>query len=315
MQASDLMAPKAPTTTIVVPPSVLSTTEKKPAADSTTETSDDKKSGKTAGKLKTVEDPAFTISESMEKLLDGLTGGTTDIQNDPAVLRAQQAERMMRGIQQMSRAVTEATTRALDMIKGDLGRTLGGFGMPADRINDVLGAFDSHLQDKLKGLDFGGVSLDITQSSTQMTLESRGIDLVIEDGDRKMSISFAKSTLQFAQDDQRLQAELGKDGSFSFAFGQNSVTANAKATGMIVKADGFSAEEIEGVLEKLNGMLDTGALSGMNGTAVIRPEKTSDGILKLKLDLSVVLGGESADGAATASPAQGQDAAKVNVLA
>ena len=299
MQASDVTAPKA-STTIVVPPTTTPTTDKKAATDKTTDKAAAKSDG-APGKAAKAEDPAFTISQSMEKLLDGLSGKSGSVQENPEVLRARQAERMMRGIQAMSKAVTEATTRALDLLKGDFGKVMDGFGVPKDVAKELLGGFGNHLQDKMKELDFNGVSLDITQSSTQMTLESRGIDLTISDGDRKISISFAKSTLDFARDDQRLQAELGKDGSFQFAFGQNSVTANAKSTGMIVKAEGFSAEEIEGVLEKLNGMMNGDALGGMNGTAVIRPEKSADGIMKLKLDLSVVLGGE--EEAKTSAPA------------
>ncbi|HYH21019.1 MAG TPA: hypothetical protein VD995_20630 [Azospirillum sp.] len=252
----------------------------KPATDS---------SGAPAAK----QDPAYTLSQSVESLLDGINGKKAA---DPALARAREAERIMAGVQAMSKAISDATSKAMDLIKGDMGKVLGGFGMSDDDVNAILGGFGKHMQDQFKKFDFNKVALDVQHSSMNMTLESRGMELVIQDGDRSVRISYGKSELHMEMDDQRLQASLDKGGNFDFKLDRSSTTVDGKATGMIVKANGFSDEEIQGIVDKLNGIMEKG---GLNGLAAFKPEKGADGVTRMKVDLSVPLPDFTKDAAAT----------------
>ncbi|HYD64883.1 hypothetical protein [Azospirillum sp.] len=254
---------------------------------------DDKAATDASGAPAAKQDPAYTLSQSVESLLDGINGKKAV---DPSLARAREAERIMAGVQAMSKAISEATTKAMDLIKGDMGKVLGGFGMSDDDVNAILGGFGKHMQDQMKGFDFNKVALDIQQSSMNMTLESRGMELVIQDGDRSVRISYGKSELHMEMDDQRLQASLDKGGNFDFSLDRSSTTVDGKATGMIVKANGFSDEEIQGIVDKLNGIMEKG---GLNGLAAFKPEKGADGVTRMTVDLSVPLPDFTKDAAAT----------------
>lgn len=258
----------------------------------TAKKTDDKAPADASGGAAAKQDPAYTLSQSVESLLDGINGKKAA---DPALARAREAERIMAGVQAMSKAISEATSKALDLIKGDMGKVLDGFGMSEDDVNAILGGFGKHMQDQLKGFDFNKVALDVQQSSMNMTLESRGMELVIQDGDRSVRISYGKSELHMEMDDQRLQASLDKGGNFDFSYDRSSTTVDGKATGMIVKANGFSDEEIQGIVDKLNGIMEKG---GLNGLAAFKPEKGADGVTRMTVDLSVPLPDFSKDATA-----------------
>ncbi|HEY0836907.1 MAG TPA: hypothetical protein VGE72_23555 [Azospirillum sp.] len=257
-----------------------------PAAKTTTAAKkpDDKAAPDASASSSAKQDPAYKLSQSVESLLDGMNGKKAA---DPALARAREAERIMAGVQAMSKAISEATSKAMDLIKGDMGKVLGGFGMSDDDVNAILGGFGKHMEDQFKKFDFNKVALDVQQSSMNMTLESRGMELVIEDGDRSVRISYGKSELHMEMDDQRLQASLDKSGNFEFSHDRSSTTVDGKATGMIVKANGFSDEEIQGIVDKLNGMMEKGG--GMSGLAAFKPEKGADGVTRMTVDLSVAL--------------------------
>lgn len=280
---------------ITGPSSGAEKTTKKPAAD------------KADDKAVSSANPAYSISESMEKLLDGLTGakpkakaadsdsasnddapssGGGSAQGNPELARAQEAERIMRTAHAMGKAFADSASSAADLLTGDLGKVMGMFGASQDDIDSVTKDFAKELQNTLSGTDFNQMSLDMQQTNMSFTLESRGIDLTIQDGDRKMTISFAQSTLDFHSDSAQLQAQVGADGSSAVALGTRSISANAEATGMIVRTEGFSDDEVQSMLDGLNSMIGQGGSAGLSGLAVLTPTKKADGILQLKLDLS-----------------------------
>jgi hypothetical protein len=143
--------------------------------------------------------------------------------------------------------------------------------------------------------------MQATQS--QWSIESHGIDLEIQDGDRSVKISFAKSTLDFRRDDQRLQASLGKGGDMALSATGMTTTATGKSTGMIVRSEGFSEDEIKDILGKLNDMAAKGGGDGMKGLAVLKPTTSKDGVTHLTLDLSNPIAGLSAGKGGTAATA------------
>lgn len=300
MYYSELSGPNGTTSTVMQQAAAkksaeTKSTETKPAEGKAASTPETAKAGGAAAS------PAYTISQSMESLLDnlsgkkpaggadagagGITGGAGGDNTGAKAMaaRAQEAQKIMQSALDHGKGLAGVFSKAIDGMKSDLGNLLGGLGMPKDKIDDVLGGFGDHLKDKLKSMDFSQLTMDMSEARSAWNIESQGIELTIKDGDKSVRISFAKSTLDFRREDQSMQATLNADGSGSIGVQQATTTVNGKATGMIVRAEGFSDEEIKGVLEKLNGLAEKG---GMSGLGVLKPTKSADGVMHLNLDLS-----------------------------
>lgn len=324
MYYSELSGPNGTTSSVLQQAAAKKSTDAKPAEGKSASTPETAKAG---GKT---DSPAYTISQSMESLLDNLSGkkapaggaggGSGGIAGDSGgsdttgaqamAARAKEAQQIMQNALEQGKGLAGIFSKAIDGMKNDLGNLLGGLGMSDDDVNDVLGGFGNDLNDKLKDLDFSQMTMDMSEARSAWNIESRGIELTIQDGDKSVRISFAKSTLDFRREDQSLQATLNKDGSGSIGYEQATTKVTGKATGMIVRAEGFSDEEIKGVLEKLNGLAEKG---GMNGLGVLTPTKSADGVMHLNLDLSQPIAGLS-DGAASAAKSSDTKSA-VNITA
>ncbi len=264
--------------------------------------------------------PAYTISQSMESLLDSMTGktgaqaaggGSALASANNGVDRAKQAQSLMQSALDHGKDLAGMFGKGIDALKQGLGDTLSALGVPQNRIDDAVKGFGDGLKSKLDGLNLSDLSVDMQATQSQWSIESHGIDLEIQDGDRSVKISFAKSTLDFRRDDQRLQASLGKGGDMALSATGMTTTATGKSTGMIVRSEGFSEDEIKDILGKLNDMAAKGGGGdGMKGLAVLKPTTSKDGVTHLTLDLSTPIAGLSAgkataaaDGAATAGTA------------
>ncbi|MBP2300103.1 hypothetical protein [Azospirillum picis] len=295
-------------------PSVLSTAVQS-GSSKTAGTAKDalaKTDAKAADGGKAAQSPAYTMSQSMESLLDSLTGkgGSADqgsaagggAAGGAGLDRARQAQSIMQSALDHSKGLSGMFGKAIDQLKQGLGDVLGAIGVPQNRISDAVSGFGDHVKSKLDGMDFSELSVDMQSSQSQWSIESHGIDLEIQDGDRSVRISFAKSTLDFRRDDQRLQATLGQGGQTLGVSGMTT-TATGKSTGMIVRGDGFSEDEINDILGKLNAIAAKSGGDGMKGLAVLKPTTGKDGVTHLSLDLSVPVDGLSA-GKATSAPAQ-----------
>lgn len=275
--------------------------------------------------------PAYTISQSMENLLDNLSGkkpaaagadganagaagdaaggGKTGAQ--AMADRAKEAERIMSNALEQSKGLAGLFEKAIDNMAGDLGSLLGGLGMSDDDVKGAVGDFGSTMKDKLKSMDFSQMGMSMEEARSQWSIESRGMELTIQDGDKSVRISFAKSTLDFTREDRGLSATLNADGSGSAMFSAATTKVSGKATGMIVRSEGFSDDEIKGVLEKLNGMAAKG---GMSGLGALTPTKSADGVMHLNLDLSQPIAGLT-DGSSAKSGAAADTSQKVDIKA
>lgn len=258
--------------------------------------------------------PAYTISQSMESLLDSMTGksgaqaaggaagGGSALASGSGVDRAKQAQSLMQSALEHGKGLAGMFGKGIDALKQGLGDTLSALGVPQNRIDDAVKGFGDGLKSKLDGMNLSDLSVDMQSTQSQWSIESHGIDLEIQDGDRSVKISFAKSTLDFRRDDQRLQASLGKGGDMALSATGMTTTATGKSTGMIVRSEGFSEDEIKDILGKLNDMAAKGGGGdGMKGLAVLKPTTSKDGVTKLTLDLSNPIAGLSAGKAATAA--------------
>lgn len=261
--------------------------------------------------------PAYTISQSMESLLDSMTGkggaqaaggGGGLASANSGVDRAKQAQSLMQSALDHGKGLAGMFGKGIDALKQGLGDTLSALGVPQNRIDDAVKGFGDGLKSKLDGMNLSDLSVDMQATQSQWSIESHGIDLEIQDGDRSVKISFAKSTLDFRRDDQRLQASLGKGGDMALSATGMTTTATGKSTGMIVRSEGFSEDEIKDILGKLNDMAaKNGGGDGMKGLAVLKPTTSKDGVTHLTLDLSTPIAGLSAgkagaaDGAATSA--------------
>ncbi|GAA4248944.1 hypothetical protein GBZ26_22040 [Azospirillum formosense] len=275
--------------------------------------------------------PAYTISQSMENLLDNLSGkkpaaaggdganagaagdaaGGGKTGSQAMADRAKQAEQIMQKALEQSKGLSGLFEKAIDNMAGDLGSLLGGLGMSDDDVKGAVGDFGSAMKDKLKSMDFSQMGMSMQEARSQWSIESRGMELTIQDGDKSVRISFAKSTLDFTREDRGLAATLNADGSGSAMFSAATTKVSGKATGMIVRANGFSDDEIKGVLEKLNGMAAKG---GMNGLGALTPTKSADGVMHLNLDLSQPIAGLT-DGSSAKDAAAAEASQKVDIKA
>ncbi len=253
--------------------------------------------------------PAYTISQSMESLLDSLTGkggaqaaggGGALAAGNSGVDRARQAQSLMQSALDHGNDLAGMFGKGIDALKQGLGDALSMLGVPKNRIDDAVSGFGDKLKSKLDGMDFSQMSADMQATQSQWSIESHGIELEIQDGDRSVRISFAKSTLDFRRDDQRLQASLGKGGDMAMTATGMTTTATGKSTGMIVRSEGFSEDEIKDILGKLNDMASKAGGDGMKGLAVLKPTTSKNGVTHLTLDLSAPVDGLSGgkDGAA-----------------
>jgi hypothetical protein len=277
----------------------------------------------------------------MEKLLDGFTGagkpesaaaggdvGTANDQGGGSSLgnqgggspldgsysnadldRAREGLKIMNQVASASNSFADALSKGLDNLTSGFGDLLGQLGASSDQIGTAMADFSKDLAEKAKTLDFSQLTASASQSATQFTIESHGIDLVVQDGDRELKISYAKSTLDLHRQDQSLQAQVNANGDASVAVGASTLDGAGKAEGLIINAKGFSPEEVQKVLDTLNGRSSgSGALGKSGGLAVVTPEKKADGILKLKLDLSSILPSSSSSTASSAGSSTGATA-------
>ncbi|KAA0687183.1 hypothetical protein [Azospirillum brasilense] len=329
MYYSEMSGPTGTTSTVLQQANNAKKATESKAADGTkaaaTTTADAATPAKSAS-------PAYTISQSMENLLDNLSGkkpaaGGADGANAGAAGdaaaggktgtqamadRAKQAEQIMQKALEQSKGLSGLFEKAIDNMAGDLGSLLGGLGMSDDDVKGAVGDFGSAMKDKLKSMDFSQMGMSMEEARSQWSIESRGMELTIQDGDKSVRISFAKSTLDFTREDRGLAATLNADGSGSAMFSAATTKVSGKATGMIVRSEGFSDDEIKGVLEKLNGMAAKG---GMNGLGALTPTKSADGVMHLNLDLSQPIAGLT-DGSSSAKSGAAADASqKVDITA
>lgn len=271
-------------------------------------------------------DNVVSIGKSMEGLLDNVSGvaarnkqkSSTDDATDggskgggqggfssAALDRAKEAESIMSRLASARDSFAEGLGRALKGLEESFGGALDLLGAPKDQIDSAKKDFSSMLQDKTKGIDFSQLAVDYQSSSTQFSIETHGIDVVVQDGDRELKISYAKSTLDLRREDESLQAQIGKGGDAMVNVGQSTTTADGKSEGMIINAKGFSADEVEKIVGRLNELSSGGGGSKGGGAAMITPEKRADGTLKLKLDLASFMppASDTSAGAASASAA------------
>jgi len=304
----------------VAPPATKKTTEAKggdtKAADAKAATT--ATATTTASTPAASSNPAYTISQSMESLLDAMAGkppakngadSATDSADGGAssskgggVKRAQDAQRYMQAAADQGKQLASLFGKAVDSFKSDLGSLLSGLGMSDDKVSGAVGKFGDAMNAKMANMDFSNMAMDMQTARSQWTIESRGIELKIKDGDREVSISFAKSTLDFRKDEQSVSAVFGAGGDVTKAmFGQTTTTATAKATGIIVRgAENFTSDEMKNILGKLTDMASKGG--GMKGLATLSPSTDSKGVMHLNVDLSVPVDGLSGgSGAAAAS--------------
>lgn len=264
--------------------------------------------------------PAYTISQSMESLLDSLTGkggaqvagGSALAAGNSGVDRARQAQSLMQSALDHGNDLAGMFGKGVDALKQGLGDALSMLGVPKNRIDDAVSGFGDKLKSKLDGMDLSQLSVDMQATQSQWSIESHGIELEIQDGDRSVRISFAKSTLDFRRDDQRLQASLGKGGDMALSATGITTTATGKSTGMIVRSEGFSDDEIKDILGKLNDMASKAGGDGMKGLAVLKPTTSKNGVTHLTLDLSAPVDGLSGskDGAVVKEAAAATTSAK-----
>lgn len=280
--------------------------------------------------------PAYSISQSMESLLDSMTGqgsksaaasgGTGGSVRAPggSLERAQQAQGLMQSALDHGKSLSSVFGKAVDSMKQGLGDVLGALGMSQGDIDSATSGFGDALNDKLAKMDFSKMAVDMTAARSQWNIESHGMELTIQDGDRKVQISFAKSTLDFRKDEQRLQGVMDRSGSGSVGMESTTTTATGKSTGIIVRGEGFSDDEIKSILGKLNGMAAKAGGDGMKGLAVLKPTTSKNGVTSMTLDLSVPVEGltdgksDAASSATASSGAAGASAAKssgVNITA
>ena len=243
-----------------------------------------------------------SIEDSMETLLDRLTGkarpegsgggsGGGNSQapalaqsEDPRVTQARIAQKFMETALQQARDGTGPIGKAINGLKDSLSGMLKGLGMNDDDLGKTMLDFGDMVQDRLKTKDYANLAVQMSASQSSWTIDTDGIDLTITDGDRKLTVSFAKSTLDFNK--VEVGASSGPNGSAA-SFGMTHATG--KSTGMIVKSEGFSEDEIASIVSNIASKAEAGGVSGLTDSGRIQTSKNAGGALQLSLNLSELL--------------------------
>lgn len=252
----------------------------------------DKATGKSADQAKKADaaqpkdpsDPAFLLSASLEDLtrpLRGMADGASDAAKG-GVEQADGALDQMSGLLEYNDAFAEQLDQVMDAMGRDLGRMLKVFGMEDDEIDEAVKGFKGRFDEDdtrkaihdANTMPDGAQPVAVANSESHerigVSLEVRNVDLTLEQGGKKLTISFDRSTLAMARTSESAFAVT--DGKTAVSGAERSTgSLKASSEGLTVQADGFSEEELAGIMKSLQGAM-TGQPEGLEGQATLKPQ-------------------------------------------
>lgn len=260
---------------------------------------------------KETSNPAFLLSASLEQLtghLRGMSEGASDMAKD-AVARSDEALGAMKEAEDFTDEFAAQLESALGAMAEDFDRTLKAFGMGDEERAEALDGFRTAFG---KDAQAGAIAAyrEEERESTSVAVEVRNIELTIQQGDKTLSISFDSASLSLSSMRERSAMAVGPGGA-AMESERSATRIDAMSRGLTVQADGFSEEELEGLMGTLNKVMSSkDPAAAFEGLATLKPgdKPKEGGPLALSLDLMGALKGAFDDGdgakAAAAKPAE-----------
>ncbi|MBP2228171.1 hypothetical protein J2847_001453 [Azospirillum agricola] len=251
----------------------------------------EKAAGKTPdGRAKTAATPARTPSGPavlLSATLDGLAKplpGPADGADDDALASPQRAP-------EYGDAFAERLGEVMEAMGRDLGRMLAAFGLEDDAVGEAVKGFTGRFGEDDRKAAFGridgppGEARPLAPSgaghhdATAVSVEVANVELALRQDGTPPGLNLDRSSLSMAR-----------------------VSESARPQGLTIRADGFGADELDGIMRALQGGM-TGRPEGLEGAATLIPKgaPATDGSLSLSLDLKgllpTALGGKGAEAA------------------
>lgn len=233
---------------------------------------------------KDASDPAFLLSANLEDLtkpLRGMAEGASDTAKG-GVEQADGALDQLSGLLEYNDAFAEQLDQVMDAMGRDLGRMLKVFGMEDDEIDEAVKGFKGRFDedDKRKAahdantMPDGARPLAVSNMEsherTGVSVEVRNVELTLEQGDKKLTISFDRSTMAMARTSESAYAVT--DGKTAVSGAERTASSlKASSEGLTIQADGFSEDELDGIMKSLQGAM-SGQPQGLEGQATLTPK-------------------------------------------
>ncbi|HYD69779.1 hypothetical protein [Azospirillum sp.] len=257
-------------------------------------------------------DPAFLLSANLQDLtqrLRGLSDGASDGAKK-GVDDADAALAQMQGVAAFTEEFGKQLDSVMDAMGRDLERTLKALGFGDEDAGKAVKGFKGRFGDDERKAALAEARPRLLAAASEereaasVAVEVRNIELTIQQGDKSLSISFDSASLSLRH--SRESASFATDGrSAAYTRESEAAALDVRQTGLTVKADGFTDEELEGVLGALgNVMASDDPAAAFEGLATVTPkDKPKDGSpLGLSLDLmgafKAAFGGTPAEPAA-----------------
>ncbi|WP_143268348.1 hypothetical protein [Azospirillum agricola] len=225
-------------------------------------------------------DPAVLLSAALDGLAKPLRGPADGA--DDALASPQ-------GALEYGDAFAERLGEVMEAMGRDLGRMLAAFGLEDDAIEEAVKGFTGRFGEDDRKAAFGridgppGEARPLAPSgaghheATAVSVEVANVELALRQGGTPLALGFDRSSLSMAR-----------------------VSESARPQGLTIRADGFGADELDGIMRALQGSM-TGRPEGLEGAATLIPKgaPAADGSLSLSLDLKgllpTALGGKGAE--------------------
>lgn len=269
------------------------------------EKASDKTADKTAGKPARTDasDPAFLLSANLQDStgrLRGLAEGASDGAKD-GVARADEALDQLSGVLEYTGAFAEQLDGVMEAMGRDLGRMLTAFGLGDEEVGEAVRGFTDRFgkderrkaaAEANKAVPAEAYAVSRHAESTAVAVEVSNIELTLEQGGKTLTLSFERSSLSLSHSSESAYAA-GDGRSSVMGVEQSAASLSARSESFTLKADGFSAEELDGIMKSLQGAMTgapQGLEGGLEGQAALTPRKGAEGEpLRLSLDLKGLL--------------------------
>jgi len=268
---------------------------------------------------KDASDPAFLLSSNLQDLtgrLRGMTEGASDTAKD-GVAQADDALAQMQGVLEYTDEFAEQLDGVMQAMGRDLGRMLKAFGMGDEEAEEAVKGFTKRFDhDERKKAAHEALPpptlAEVSQhrESSAVSVEATNIELTLEQGGKTLTLTFDRTSLSMAHTSETVQA--ATDGRTSvLGMERTAATLNAQSESFTLQADGFSAEELDGIMKSLQGAM-TKAPEGLEGQATLKPLNApkDDEPLRLSLDLKGLLTTAFGEKGAKAAESMGKEIEK-----
>ncbi|MBP2315237.1 hypothetical protein [Azospirillum soli] len=265
---------------------------------------------------KDASDPAFLLSANLQDLtgrLRDLTEGASDAAKN-GVAQADDALGRMQGILDYTDEFAEQLDGVMQAMGRDLGRMLKAFGMGDEETDEAVKGFTDRFgkDERQKAAHEAPPAAELSQhrESSAVSVEATNIELTLEQGGKTLTLTFDRTSLSMAHTSETVQA--ATDGRSSvFGMERSAATLNARSESFTLQADGFSVEELDGIMKSLQGAM-TKPSEGLEGQATLKPlNAPKDGeALHLSLDLKGLLTSAFGEKGAKAAGSMGKEIEK-----